>query len=136
MRLAIALAFNQRRPRHLRTKGSDICIIIGLYSIPAYAQIRRTLRFSSLSQQPLSRRGCVVRLLCRSQTSGGESRSRCDLQFIARAESSIQQIADHGQARSRACFSVFRLQMTTADTTFHGLPPPGAVVGSVFHVFL
>jgi len=69
-------------------------------------------------------------LLCRSQTSGGESRSRCDLQFIARAESSIQQIADHGQARSRACFSVFRLQMTTADTTFHGLPPPGAVVGS------
>ena len=73
---------------------------------------------------------------CRSQTSGGESLSRCDPQFVARAENSIRQIADHGQARSRSCFSVLRRQMTTADTTFHGLPPLGAVVGRMFHVFL
>jgi hypothetical protein len=50
-----------------------------------------------------------VRVSCRSQTIGGESSIRCDLQFVARAESSIQQIANHGQARLRACFSVFRL---------------------------
>jgi hypothetical protein len=75
-----------------------------------------------------------VRVSCRSQTSG-ESWSRCDLQFVARAENSIGQIADHGQARSRACLSVLELWMTTADTAFHGLPPVGAVVGRVFHVF-
>jgi hypothetical protein len=119
MRLAIALAFNQRRPRHLRTKGSNIRIIIELYSIPAYAQMRKTLRLLSLSQQPLSRRGCVVRVSCRSQTSGGESWSRRDPQFVARAENSIRQIADHGQAAVACLF--FRAQ-TLDDHNGHNVP--------------
>ena len=66
---------------------------------------------------------------CRGQTNSGEPRSCRGLQFVAWAEEPIQQIANHGQTRSRAGTSMLSFEMTAMDTTFDRFPQPGAGMG-------